>query len=326
MRRSLLVVLLAAVMIPSSGHAGPFTHDACAGSAAMTEWKRLGNDVLENLLFADGSMWVSDGTRSSVVRLDADGSEGTGLSGIPSPGGLTLGPDGLIYAGWGNGAVGAVLRTREAKVVRFDAADPNGTVAVYAKGFNMPNGMTWLPDGDLAISNDFDHGLVRIAPDGSWSELARVWGTNGLVVDPTGEQLYAAITFDQRSPIARISLDDTSDVDHDIQLTFGAASLEPSVHTDGDPDAPLLGVKGLDDMTRDADGILYVVANGTGELLRVDPADGSACLIAGGMQNPSSVRIAPEDGAFADGDPATLELYVTEFSGAVRKVVYAPAA
>lgn len=325
MRRLLPVIIAAALLAPPAGHAGPLTQDPCAGSASTSVWAQLGGDVLENLLFAEGSLWVSDGTASSVRRFEPDGTEGTGLTGITSPGGLAQGSDGRIYAGWGNSLRNAAFRTGEAKVVRFDPAAPDDTLEDFAAGFHMPNGMTFLPDGALAISNDLDHGLIRIESDGSsWAELAHVWGTNGLVVDPAGETLYAAVTFDQRSPIARISLEDPSVVDHDIQLSFGVVSLEPNVHADGDPAQPLLGVKGLDDMTRDADGILYIVANGTGELLRVDPADGSACLIAGSLQNPSSVRIAPEDGGFADGDPATLDLYVTEFSGAIRTVVYAP--
>lgn len=110
------------------------------------------------------------------------------------------------------------------------------------------------------------------------------------------------------------------------QLSFSIASLEPALYpTDNDPGAPLLGVKGLDDMTRDAAGILYVAANGTGELIRVDPATAQACLVASGLQNPSSVRIAPEGSGFSDLDPATLDLYITEFSGAIKRVVF-PAA
>ncbi|HEX9711308.1 MAG TPA: hypothetical protein VGB52_02010 [Actinomycetota bacterium] len=325
MRRTTLIVVLAlalfllAASLPTA--AGPLTQDACPGSSSVEAWQTLGNDVLENLLFDQGSLWVSDGTASAVLRLDADGAVLGGLSGIPSPGGLAAGGDGLIYAGWGNSLANSITRSGQAKVVRFNPTDPDGTVSVFAEGFNMPNGMTFLPDGALAISNDFDRGLLRIEQDGSWSEIASVWGTNGLVVSPDGEQLYAAVTFDQRSPIARVSLADPSDVSYDIQLSFGAASLEPTVHADGDPGAPLLGVKGLDDMTRDDAGNLYVVANGTGELLRVDPSTGEACLVAGGLQNPSSVRIAPEQGAFADGDPGTVDLYITEFSGIIRRVV-----
>jgi hypothetical protein len=144
-------------------------------------------------------------------------------------------------------------------------------------------------------------------------------------VDPAGENLYAAITFDQRSPIARVPLDEPEAWDTDIQLTFGVVSLEPVVYDPGtDAErAPLVGLKGLDDMTRDDDGMLYPVANGMGELLRVDPADGSACLIAGGLQNPSSVRVAPP--AFSDANPDTIDFYVVEFSGAIRHVAFDPA-
>jgi sugar lactone lactonase YvrE len=216
-----------------------------------------------------------------------------------------------------------VLRTGAAKVVRFDPADPNGTVADFASGFNMPNGMTFDAGGNLYISNDFDYGLIRILPDGTWGELAHVWGTNGLVVDPAGENLYAAITFDQRSPIERISLEAPLDHETAVELTFGAASLEPMIYPDPDPNAPLLGVKGLDDMTRDAGGVLYPVANGMGEVLRVDPTTGAACLIASGLQNPSSVRIAPAGSGF-DTSGEALTFYVVEFSGAIRIVGYTP--
>ncbi len=324
--RIALIVFLGLLVMPTA-RGGPVTQDPCTGSVTGPEvFVRIGSNVLENLLFDSGALWVSDGSANKVLRLDADGTVTGGLDEIPAPGGLAAGPDGLIYAGWQNGAMTAVLRAGASKVVRFDPADPNGTVEVYAEGFHMPNGMTFGPGDDLYISNDFDHGLIRIPRDdpSGWHELAPVWGTNGLVVDPEGENLYAAVTFDQRSPIERIPLDDPQDHETFAQLSFGAVSLEPGVHTDGDPSAPLLGVKGLDDMTRDDDGTLYVVANGTGELIRVDP-DASACLVASGFQNPSSVRIAPQGSAF-DTSGETFTLYVTEFSGAIRTVGYTPAA
>jgi len=319
-----LAPVIALLLVAPSAHGGPLTQDACPGTAQVSVFKQLGNDVLENLVFAQGSMWVSDGTRSSVLRINQNGGEELGLTDIPSPGGLAYHTDGFIYAGWGNALAQAVGRTGAAKVVRFQPGDPNGSMATYAEGFNMPNGMTFGPDGALYISNDVDHGLIRIETDGTWSEFAHVWGTNGLVIDPAGETMYAAITFDQRSPIARIQMSDPEAVDHDIQLSFGAASLEPNVYADGDATKPLLGVKGLDDMTRDDAGTLYVVANGTGELLRVDPTTGDACVIASGLQNPSSVRIAPEGIGYTDADPGTMDFYITEFSGAIRTVRYAP--
>lgn len=322
--RSIFVLGSLVLSLGLSASAGPVTQDLCGGPVSVEVFAQKGNDVLENLLFADGSLWVSDGNAGGLLRYAPDGSSTLALP-LSSPGGLVQHPaDGLIYAGVGNSIANAALRTGAASVVRFDPANPSGTVTAVASGFNMPNGMTVLPNGDLVISNDFDRGLIRIprANPASWSELASIWGTNGLVVDPAGQHLYAAVTFDSRSPIYRVDLSDGS-AEVAAQLTVGGVSVEPAVHTDPDLSRPLVGVKGLDDMTRDVDGTLFVVANGMGELLKVDPLTGAACLVTGGLINPSSVRIAPENGPFADGNAATLDLYVTEFSGAIR-IVRAP--
>ena len=325
--RSLFAAAACALVVPLQATAGPISQDACAGSATVSVWRTLGSDVLENLLFADGGMFVSDGTEGAIVRLDSQTADPKIVIEGASPGGLVEAPDGSIYAGFGNSLVNSFTRNGQAKVVRFDPADPIASLEPVVQGINMANGLTFLPDGDLAVSNDGDYGLLRVDVTSKVvRELAHVWGTNGLTV--VGNDLFAAITFDQRSPIARIPLLSTNPTpDHSIQLSYGAVSLEPAVHASArEPgSAPLVGVKGLDDMTRDEAGLLYVVANGTGELLRVDPSTGQACLIAGGLQNPSSVRIAPEDGPYADNDPTTTDFYVTEFSGAIRAVRFTPA-
>ena len=285
----------------------------------------MGVDLLENLLFADGSLWISDSTAQRIVRLGPDGQEvpGGSLGGL-YPGGLAQGADGLIYAGSGNSIPDALIDRGLSKVLRFDPADPTGTVETYSEGFSMANGMTFGPGDDLFVSNDVNRGLVRIprsAPS-EWELLTDVWGTNGLVVDAAGENLYAAITFDQRSPIERIPLANPDAHETAAVLTLGVASLEPAVYAP-DLSKPLLGVKGLDDMTRTDDGTLYVVANGLGELLRVDPITGDACLVASGFRNPSSVRIAPPGSPFdTSGEENTF--YVVEFSGAIRIVGYTP--
>lgn len=328
--RLLAVVFAAAAVATPVGSAsgGLLTQDPCPGRVeGPVVWKKLDSDVLENLLFADGSLWVSDSTAQQVVRIRPNGSvdDDRSLHGVPA-GGLAKGPDGLIYAGSGNSIPNALLRLPQSSVVRFDPANPDGTVETYASGFTMANGIAFGPGDDLFISNDVDHGLIRIprADPSAWSLFADVWGTNGLVVDPAGENLYAAITFDQRSPIERIPLDDPAAHSTAAVLTLGVLSLEPRVYPNPDPSKPLLGIKGLDDMTRDSDGFLYPVANGLGELLRVDPATGDACLIASGFQNPSSVRIAPLGSPF-DISGEELTFFVVEFSGAIRVVGYTPA-
>ena len=325
MRRILTIGFVSAVLLSGGASAGPLTQDRCPGSTTSPRvWKKMGTDLLENLLFAEGSLYVSNSTEGRVVRLAPDGGEVPGGSLDGASGGLAQGSDGLIYAGAGNSILDALLDRGLSKVLRFDPANPAGTVETYSEGFSMANGMTFGPGDDLFVSNDVNEGLVRIPRDAprEWHLLADVWGTNGLVVDPAGENLYAAITFDQRSPIERISLQPPHEHETAAVLTFGVLSLEPAVYTP-DVSKPLLGIKGLDDMTRSSDGTLYVVANGLGELLRVDPLTGEACLVASGFQNPSSVRIAPPGSPF-DTSGEELTFYVVEFSGAIRTLGYTP--
>jgi hypothetical protein len=67
-------------------------------------------------------------------------------------------------------------------------------------------------------------------------------------------------------------------------------------------------------MTIDAAGVLYIAANGTGEVIRLDPATGVHCVIASGLQNPSSLKFGRGPGWAAD------RLYLVGFDGAVREL------
>jgi hypothetical protein len=328
MRIRLLLACLAALgSLAPGARANPVTQDPCprqqTNGLAVEVWKTLDGHTLENLLFADGELWISDQS-VGVRRFLPDETE---LSSIPltSPGGLVRRPgDGKIYAGFGNSAFNALTHAQAAGV-KLITPGITPTVESYASNLTMANGLALDADGNLYASNDFDARLVKIEPGDPPTVLdpwSSVYGTNGLVI--SGD-IYAAITFDQRSPIEKISLVDGTDLGPAALLTFGAISLEPAVHPDGlDPTKPLLGVKGLDDMTRDPlSGELLVVANGMGELLRVDPATGTACLITGGLQNPSSVRVAPAGSDFAmEGYAETF--YVTEFSSNVRRIGWNP--
>jgi sugar lactone lactonase YvrE len=324
--RFFVAVLASAMLSPLVAQGGPVTQDLCQGSAkTLSTWKSFGTaNLLENLLFAYDSLWISDSGGGRVVRLGPDGAEQDAVAG--PTGGLAVGPDGLIYAGNGNSIPDSLLRRGLSSVVRFNESDPTGTLETYAEGFDMANGFAFAPNGDLYVSNDVGYGPIVIPRDdpSAWHELVHLWGTNGLVVDPAGENLYAAITFDQRSPIERIPLSDPTKHETAASTTFGVLSLEPAVYTDPDPSKPLAGVKGLDDMTRSDDGTLYVVATGTGELLRVDPVTGESCNVEVGFQNPSSVRIAPKGSAF-DTSGEALTFYITEWSGDIRTVGYTPA-
>src|ERR1051325_1001945 len=208
MRRPLAGILfsaltLSALAAPANVPAIGLTQARCPGAeSGPVVWKTFRAHVLENLLFAYGSMWVSDQTGGRILRLDPRAVT-QGTVAVDSPGGLVVGPDGLIYTGWDDSAADSLLRRGRSKVVRFGPADPAGTMRDYAAGFDMANGLTFAPNGDLFVSNDLGYGPIRIprANPGAWASFGNVWGTNGLVVDPAAQNLYAAITFDQRSPI-----------------------------------------------------------------------------------------------------------------------------
>lgn len=316
-----MAALSLALAAPAAGGAQYlFTQDPCGSPAAQVSlFKQVGSDVLENLGFDGlGGMWVSNSSQEGgrIEKYDRFGQRLMTVP-VPSPGAITLGPDGAMYVNSGNSAAGALFRTGASKVLRFDPADLSQPPGTVASGFNMANGAVFDDSGHIYVSNDFDKALIRIdLASGMRTTWADVYGTNGLVFRPSqsGGDIYAAITFDQRSPIEKIPVANPAAHTTFTELSFGALSLEPGVHPPQQvlPPAPLLGVKGLDDMTTDGTH-LYVVANGTGELLRVKLSDGSACLLAGGLRNPSSVR-------FEQGFDGTGDLFITEFSGAIRRV------
>jgi hypothetical protein len=319
MRRALIAAAVLTYLLPLPGRAqeAALTQPGCfISQPTQSEFASFPLNVLENLAFDGSHLWISNSTAGRIDRFAADGTP-SGSIAVPSPAAITP-HNGLLYVNSGNGAPGSLLRTGQSKVLTFDPAtfDPNGpapTLNTYTSGFSMANGAAFDGGGNLWVSNDFDSALLKIAPGGSPVTGYPVYGTNGLVV--VGDDLYAAVTFDQRSPIEKISVADGT-YSTFVQLSLGVLSLKPAVHGDPDSGAPLLGVKGLDDMTLGPDGRLYVVANGTGELIRVD-LDGTpdACLVASGLRNPSSVRFAPPEFAPWSGDA-----FVTEFSGRLVRI------
>jgi streptogramin lyase len=319
-RRVILAILAITAVTPAARADWPVTQSACTDVTATVEvWKQFGNDVLENLaLDGLGNIWISNSSKGRIERWDLDTKAQTFSAAVAAPGAITPGPLGRLYVNFGDSIQGALAKTGMAGVKWLDPEASTPELADYSAGFHMANGGAFDAAGNLYASNDVDAGLVRIALGGSPVEpFSDVWGTNGLVV--YGDNLYAAITFDQRSPIEQIPLANPALHSTFAELSFGAVSLQPAVHA---PSAspvttPLVGLKGLDDMTLGPDGNFYVVANGMGELLRVDPQTGEACLVTSGLQNPSSVRFLQE------GDSDHPVAFITEFSGAVRRVDFA---
>jgi hypothetical protein len=170
----------------------------------------------------------------------------------------------------------------------------------------MPNGLAFLPDGSAVTSRDLGGdatGITRVpaaaprTPQPNWAALP---DTNGMELDPSGTWLYVAETFTLESALRRIRVADPRQVEPVARL--GA-----------------LGVpKGLDDLDVDGDGLVYVAANLSGEVLRVDPRDGTSCAIVSGLASTSAVKFGRGPGWSAD------RLLVVGFDGVVRALTPPP--
>jgi len=317
---SLLVSLLCLGAGATGGHAAiaastglgpPVTQAQCDGvSTSVNVFHPAGVpgvDWREQMAFdGHGGMWVSPIHSNVVERYNPSGVL-VGTAPVAGPGGLMRGADGLIYANTQGGAAGT-------GVVRFNPTQAQPVPTVFVSGLPGINALAFDGAGNLYESTeDQPPSVLKIRPDGSrdtaWEQAATVYGANGLAV--IGSSLFAAISFDQRSPIELIPLAHPAAHRTFTELSFGALSRQPAVYQP-DPDAPLIP-KGLDDMTVGPDRQLYVVGFASGELLRVDPSTGQACLVASGLVTPTAVQFAYKFGSF---DPHR-DLFITEATGRI---------
>ena len=117
-----------------------------------------------------------------------------------------------------------------------------------------------------------------------------------MAIDPTNTWLYFDQTFQPGGLVLRARLSDPSDVEQVASLGQGLV---------------------LDDLTIDRAGDLYLAANRPaplGELIRLDPATGSSCVIASGLGDPSAVKFG-----CGPGWPSN-HLFVVGFEGDVYDI------
>lgn len=301
MSRIVLTMLLVGVLLPATAGAQD-APNPCEGWTTNVVATGLGS--LENLEpDGAGGMLISASTRNAVERLLPDGTvDATVAADMPSPGGLRV-RDGVLFANTGDSAADGAAGNTNGTIERIDLA--TGDRTTYTEGLTMPNGLVFDAAGNAYTSRDVgspSH-ITKVPaddpanPDTEWADLP---DTNGLAIDPTGELLYVATTFNAPASVYQVRLDDPTDITEIAQLV-GEGGPNPA--------------KGLDDMTIDADGVLYITANGSGELFRLDPATGDVCLITGALQNASAVKFGAGPGWPAD------HLYVSAFDGRVVEVV-----
>ena len=272
--------------------------DPCVPWQQKTLKSGLGS--LENLEFdGTGGLLISASAQNAIERLTPDGKLTTLVPNVNAPGGQRV-IGRTLYFNTGDSAQSGFSGTPDGTLERFDL--DTLMRSTFASGLTMPNGLAVLPNGDFVVSRDIGTGtgITRIPlsdpahPQANWAKLD---DQNGMAVDPTGTWLYADQTFTLDSAVYRIRIADPTEM-------HGVATLYDS----GIP-------KGLDDLTIDAKGVLYVAANAAGQVIRLDPTTGKHCAIVTGLQNPSSLKFGRGPGW------NTTHLYVTAFDGTVRELI-----
>ncbi len=230
----------------------------------------------------------------SLLKLRREGAQPRPLvTGVASPGGLTIFGSGTLLMGYGNSIPGGTTGTLnpQAGLLRIDRR--TGESSLYTDGLAMANGVAKTRDGTVFASDDFGIGVDRIAPDGTVENVwADVISSNGMAVSRNQRWLYVAQTF-QPAAIQRVLIDNPTRVEEYFR-----------------PPAEDMAA-GPDGMVRDRRGNIFVTANAVGELWRID-RKGVGCVVAGGLGMPSAVAIGRGQRNFKRRN-----VYVVEFGGRV---------
>ena len=298
MRRLRLVVAAGAATLALLGAASPAdAANPCAPWSDRTLASELGS--LENIEFDGlGGLLLSATAQNAIVRLGRDGKLKHLVDNVDNPGGMRV-RGGVLFFNTGDALASGIFGTPDGTIDRLDLRTHRHTV--YARHLIMPNGLVFLPNGDALTSRDIGGPPgIYVAPH-SDPDHPRPWAqtddSNGMAVDPSGRWLYANQTFKHDSPVLRIRISDPTRIE--VLARVGEA-------------------KGLDDMAIDRSGVLYLAANGSGEIIRLDPKTRVSCVIAGGAaagwHNTSAVKFGCGPGWPSD------HLFAVGFDGVVREL------
>ncbi len=168
---------------------------------------------------------------------------------------------------------------------------------LLAQGIDSANFVALAPDGSVLVSDDFDTRVFRVESDGTVSTVIQdVPSPNGIAYSPDKTAFYVASTFSNNGELTRYDVGDDG-------LPIESSAVE-ILHTGPGSANDGMGV--------DVDGFVYVLANFSGELWRVD---GSATDLQEGevvledLESPASMAF----GRGENFDPCSA--YITELFG-----------
>lgn len=173
----------------------------------------------------------------------------------------------------------------------------SGRATLLTEGIDSANFVALVPDGSVLVSDDFDTRVFHVEQDGTLSTVIEdVPSPNGIAYSPDYTALYVASTFSVNGELTKY------DVDGD-GLPIESSAVE-ILHTGPGSVNDGIGV--------DVDNNVYVLANFSGELWKVDGSatelsDGE--IVVEGLDSPASMAF----GRGENFDPCSA--YITELLG-----------
>ena len=289
-----LPVTLAAVLSMAVASAPSAQAADCPGAEPARVLLDIDRFLESVIVDGRGRLFFTDNPGGRLLRLDRRGAAPRVLaSGIDSPGGMAFDDDGTLFLGYGDNAENGLRGDLTGPAGLLRVNPDTGARRVHATGLAMANGLARAPDGTLFASNDFGRSIDRIRNGRTERLWAEVVSGNGLVVDASGRFLYVAQTF-VPAAVQRV------EIAHPERVTTYVRA------------APADASAGLDGMTRDEHGRLFIAANGAGEVWRVD-RERRICVLARMPRfpsGPSAVAFGTGAGGFSYRN-----LYVVTFGG-----------
>lgn len=167
---------------------------------------------------------------------------------------------------------------------------PEGERTVFATGIGDPNAIIRLPGGTWLVSDDAVDRIYRIV-DGR----AEIWSRavpfpNGMALSRDGRTLYVAQIFSAIGPV----VPDNAIWGIPIRNDLPAGRARIVTHSRQGPDG----------LVADEAGRIYIADNGSGSILRFDPATAAMVVIAEGLPGIASL-------VFGEGEFDPTSLYAT---------------